>query len=158
MRAIFIRHAESTANVGALSADVATIALTDAGMRQAEDVASKWTEKPTLIVVSSFLRTQQTAEPTKLRFPDVPVEVWPVHEFTYLSPKQWNGTCRAERAPALKRYWTTCDPHFCDGRTQKVSVSCLPEYARRLNGFHSVPQMHLSAYLRTGSLCRHFNQ
>ena len=35
---------------------------------------------------------QQTAAPTIARFPGVPVEVWPIEEFTYLQPARWNGT------------------------------------------------------------------
>ncbi|WP_241212739.1 MULTISPECIES: hypothetical protein [unclassified Sphingomonas] len=48
------------------------------------EVARAWTETPSLIVTSPYLRTRQTAQATIQRFPTVPVEVWPIEEF--LSP------------------------------------------------------------------------
>jgi len=115
MRVVFIRHGQSTGNAGVPSPDLATIALTDVGWQQARAVAAGWTEAPTLLVTSPYLRTQQTAAPTIERFPDVPVEVWPIEEFTYLQPARWNGTRAAERAPHLARYWAQADPAYCDG-------------------------------------------
>ena len=50
-----------------------------------------------------------------MRFPDVPVEVWPIEEFTYLQPTLWNGTRSAERMPYLEHYWHEADPDYCDG-------------------------------------------
>ena len=40
-----------------------------------------------------YLRTQQTAQPTIERFPEVPVAVWPIQEFTYLEPSRWLPPC-----------------------------------------------------------------
>lgn len=115
MKAIFIRHGQSTGNAGMSCHDLATIELTEKGWNQARRVADEWTETPSLIVTSPFLRTQQTAAPTIERFPDVPVEVWPIEEFTYLQPSRWNGTLAADRAPHLERYWGEADPVYCDG-------------------------------------------
>lgn len=115
VKAIFIRHGESTANTGLASTDIASIALTERGREQAQHIALEWDEPPTLIVTSPFLRTRQTAAPTIARFPGVPVETWPVEEFTYLQPGRWNGTAAAERRPHVEGYWTTADPHYCDG-------------------------------------------
>lgn len=115
MRAVFIRHGQSTGNAGVPCHDLSTIELTELGWRQAREVARGWTEAPTLIVTSPYLRTRQTAEATIQRFPDVPVEVWPIEEFTYLQPSRWNGTRSAERMPHLERYWSGADPAYCDG-------------------------------------------
>jgi broad specificity phosphatase PhoE len=115
MRAVFIRHGQSTGNAGVPCIDLATIELTETGWRQAREVARAWTEVPSLIVTSPFLRTKQTAEATVQRFPDVPVEVWPIEEFTYLQPSRWNGTRSAERMPHLEQYWSQADPTYCDG-------------------------------------------
>jgi broad specificity phosphatase PhoE len=115
MRATFIRHGQSTGNAGIPCHDLATIELTEKGWDQARRVAADWTEAPSLIVTSPFLRTQQTAAPTIERFPDVPVEIWPIEEFTYLQPSRWNGTLSADRAPHLIRYWGKADPAYCDG-------------------------------------------
>lgn len=115
MRAIFVRHGQSTGNAGIPCHDLATIELTGQGWAQARQVATAWTEAPSLIVTSPFLRTQQTAAPTIERFPDVPVEVWPIEEFTYLQPSRWNGTLAADRAPHLVKYWSEANPAYCDG-------------------------------------------
>ena len=115
MRAIFIRHGESTGNAGVPCHDLATIELTKRGHEQARHVAASWTEAPALIVTSRYTRTRQTAAPTIARFPGVPVEVWPIEEFTYLQPARWNGTRSAERMPHLERYWREADPNYCDG-------------------------------------------
>lgn len=71
MRAVFIRHGESTGNFGIPCDDLARITLTKKGLRQARKVAEAWTEPPSLIVTSPYLRTQQTAAPTIERFPSV---------------------------------------------------------------------------------------
>lgn len=115
MRAIFIRHGESTGNAGVPCNDLATIELTERGHEQARHVAAIWAEAPALIVTSPYTRTQQTAAPTIARFPAVPVEVWPIEEFTYLQPARWNGTASAERMPHLECYWREADPSYCDG-------------------------------------------
>jgi probable phosphoglycerate mutase len=43
MRAIFIRHGESTGNAGIPSNDLSQIALTERGYAQATSVAEAWT-------------------------------------------------------------------------------------------------------------------
>ncbi len=78
-------------------------------------MAASRTETPDLIVTSPYLRTQQTAAATIERFPNVPVEVWPIQEFTYLQPSRWNGTLSSERMPHIERYWAAADPEFYDG-------------------------------------------
>jgi hypothetical protein len=74
MRAIFIRHGESTGNAGVPCHDLATIELTERGHEQARAVAASWTQAPALIVTSPYTRTRQTAAPTIARFSGVPVE------------------------------------------------------------------------------------
>lgn len=109
-----IRHGESAANAGAVTNDPAAIPLTDTGTGQARSIAVSVSRRPDLIVVSPYLRTRQTAEPTIARFPDVPVETWPVQEFTYLSPNRCVGTTAARR-PLVEDYWQRCDPAYVDG-------------------------------------------
>ncbi len=115
MRAVFIRHGQSTGNAGVPCHDLGAIELTELGQEQAHAVAASWAETPALIVTSPYTRTRQTAAPTIARFPGVPVEVWPIEEFTYLQPARWNGTRSAERMPHLERYWSAADPDYCDG-------------------------------------------
>lgn len=77
-----IRHAESAANAGAVTADPASIPLTPRGHDQAHSISKAFAAAPELIVCSPFLRVQQSAAPTLARFATVPVETWPVQEFT----------------------------------------------------------------------------
>ncbi len=109
-----IRHGESEANAGLPSDTPAGIPLTPLGHQQAHELAAKLPE-PELIIVSSYLRTQQTAQPLIARFPQVPVETWEVHEFTYLNPEQYAGTTEAERCIHAREYWSRCDHDWRDG-------------------------------------------
>ena len=68
------------------------IPLSETGHSQARRWAESLERPLRLIVVSPFLRARQTAAPFQNRFPNVPVEIWPIHEFTYLSPVKSAGT------------------------------------------------------------------
>ena len=115
MRAIFVRHGQSTANVGIFSPGFATIPLTELGERQAVDIAAQWQIKPDLIVVSPYLRAQQTARHTIERFPDAPVETWDIHEFTYWDPAYWSEGDPADYPESRARYWGNADPAYRQG-------------------------------------------
>ncbi len=110
-----IRHAESEANAGGATDSPHSIRLTDYGHQQAANLATKFSTAPDLIVISPFLRTHQTAAPLIVRFPQVPVEKWPVHEFTYLNPGLYPGTTESQRAVSVEAYWQRSDPHWSDG-------------------------------------------
>ena len=110
-----IRHGESESNAGLPTSDPASIALTARGCAQAEAIAAAFAEKPSLIVTSPYARTKQTARPTIARFADVPLEEWPVHEFTYLSLGHRHNTTPKEREPLLHAFWERCDPLYNDG-------------------------------------------
>jgi broad specificity phosphatase PhoE len=111
----FFRHGESISNAGAATSDPASIPLTEYGRNQAEQIAQSYEARPTLIVVSSYQRTWQTAAPVIARFPEVPVEEWPVQEFTYLEPSRCMGTTGAERRAWVEHYWKSCSAEYCDG-------------------------------------------
>ena len=115
MRVVWIRHGESTANAGLATDNPAGIELTEKGWEQARAVAAAWDEAPALIVVSPFLRTQQTAQPMRERFPAVPVDEWAIEEFTYLEPSRWNGSTSQDRRATVRAYWESNDPEYRDG-------------------------------------------
>ena len=140
MRAIFIRHGQSTGNAGIPAHDLALLELTELGWRQSREVAAGWTETPSLIVTSPYLRTQQTAAATIERFPNVPVEVWPIQEFTYLQPSRWNGTRSSERMPAIERYWTEADPSYCDGEGAENFTTLLKRARAALSRLEAMPE------------------
>ena len=110
-----IRHGESTANAGAATFSPESIPLTERGLAQARCVAEQVTRRPDLIVVSSFLRSKQTAEPLQARYPDAAVEEWQVQEFTYLNPERCRNTSYLDRKPLVAAYWSRNDADYCDG-------------------------------------------
>lgn len=115
---LLIRHGESKSNAGLPTLCPENVALTDSGIDQAQCIARCFAFQvpPDLIVTSSYQRTKQTAVPTMLRFPSVPVEVWPVEEFTYLSREEFvYPSGKADRKPLVDVYWEICDPRLVDG-------------------------------------------
>jgi broad specificity phosphatase PhoE len=78
-------------------------------------VAERLDCEPELIVTSPFLRAQQTSMPLRHRFPDVPVEEWPVQEFSFLNPALYRGTSEVDRESHVVAYWQREDPAFVDG-------------------------------------------
>lgn len=128
---IIIRHAESTANAGERTASVDSIPLSIKGRLQAEELAKTLTVKPDLIVVSPYIRTQQTAEPFIKKHPDVPVEIWDVHEFTYLAAEKYDNTNNRERFGALVDYWLNSP---IDHRASEASESFV-DFTGRIQEF-----------------------
>jgi broad specificity phosphatase PhoE len=139
MRAIFIRHGQSTGNAGIPCNDLSLLELTELGWRQSWEVAANWTETPDLIVTSPYLRTQQTAAAPSERFQTAPVEVWPIQEFTYLQPSRWNGTLSSERMPYIERYWSEAKPEFCDGEGAESFSALLHRASDALHRLEVLP-------------------
>ncbi|WP_428566562.1 MAG: histidine phosphatase family protein [Solidesulfovibrio sp. DCME] len=110
-----IRHGQSASNAGETTVYPDTIPLTPLGHAQAALVASCFNRPPRRVVFSAFDRAVQTAQPLCERFPEVPVAVWPVQEFTYLAPSRYAGTTRRDRTAAVAAYWQRLDPRFRDG-------------------------------------------
>jgi probable phosphoglycerate mutase len=110
-----IRHAESTGNAGLATPEPDSIPLTKKGIEQALRLVDSFTQAPSLIVTSPYIRTHQSAEPTVRRFPTVRREQWQVQEFTYLAPVRYRDTTAADRSPFVEEYWSRCDPYYIDG-------------------------------------------
>lgn len=114
-RIILVRHGQSVANAGGIPPDHITNPLTELGHAQAKAFAEKFDCVPAHFLVSPFLRARQTAEPLLQRFPDVPVEEWPIQEFTYLEPVRHNGTNEEQQMPHIQEYWERDNPAYVDG-------------------------------------------
>jgi broad specificity phosphatase PhoE len=114
-RIILVRHGQSVTNAGGRSADQVSNPLTELGRAQAREFAERLDCKPTLFVTSPFLRAQQTSEPLQQRFPDVPVEEWPIQEFSFLNSALHKGTSEADRESHVVAYWQREDPAYIDG-------------------------------------------
>jgi broad specificity phosphatase PhoE len=125
MRAIFVRHGQSTANIGIFTPGFANIPLTELGHHQAAEIAAHWPVRPDLIAVSPYLRAQQTARYTMERFPDVPVETWDIHEFTYWDPAYWSNGDPADYPESRARYWGDADPAARQGEGAETFAELL---------------------------------
>lgn len=111
-----IRHGESTSNAGAVTKDPGSTPLTEKGRTQAQYMADAFTAPPNLIVTSPYIRTQQTAAPTRDRYPNTPHSEWLIQEFNSLAAEKYNGTTGAQRRPLIREYWRKADPtHKDDG-------------------------------------------
>ena len=114
-RVILVRHGQSLANSGGVTTDHVANPLTPLGHQQAQSFAEQINCAPNLIVVSPFQRAQQTAEPLIRRFPNVPVEEWPIEEFTFLNPDHHRNSTEADRYPYSTAFWQRGDPSYIDG-------------------------------------------
>ncbi len=108
----FIRHGESESNANLKTTHPALSVLTPQGEMEARQTAVAIPPSPDRIILSPYLRAQQTAVPTQEKYPHVPCETWPVEEFTYLHPRHYQATTGADRWPAAKAYWDKNDPEF----------------------------------------------
>lgn len=106
----FIRHGESEGNAGLPAKSDAQTPLTEKGRRQAAFVPKQITTPPDLFVISPYVRTAQTASPTLDKFPNIPVETWPIHEYTYLSHEMYEGTTSKQRRKPSIDYFLKADP------------------------------------------------
>ena len=84
--------------------------MTDKGVLQSRRVASYINQRPDIIVHSPYIRTLQSARMTMDKFPDVPVEEWPVQEFIYLPHETYRQTTQADRRDAVSEYWQQNKP------------------------------------------------
>lgn len=125
-----IRHGESAGNAGLPTQSPASTPLTERGHEQATELQLP---RPSLIVVSRFIRTRQTAEPTINRYPDVPIEVWPVEEYTFLNSAKYVNTTQDERLPFANAYIERNDPNYNDGGDAESFYDVLNRAAETLD-------------------------
>ena len=110
-----VRHGQSASNAGLPAVGHGEVPLTALGQEQAREVARRVDRQPDRLIVSPFLRAQETAAPIRERWPRTPCEVWPIQELTYLSPARCRGTTADVRRPWIEAYWRGCDPDYVDG-------------------------------------------
>jgi len=108
MAIFLVRHAESEANINGKTLSHASIALSEHGHRQAQDLCSKL---PVIdhVIVSKYLRTQQTAAPILKKY-GISLEVDEhLHEFSYLSERKCANTNLNDRKAWVDAYWEKMD-------------------------------------------------
>jgi len=111
----FIRHGESESNAGLPSESDQSTPLTEKGVLQAKHVAKHLTKPPDLFVVSPYLRAIQTAQPTIDKFPNTPIQTWPIQEYSYLSHQQYHNTNSKQRGELSRNYFRQADPDLVLG-------------------------------------------
>lgn len=118
----FIRHGESVANAGGMTKNISGIPLTPKGAEQAKAASLLINAPPALIIMSPYIRTQLTAQPTIDRFPAARREIWPVQEFTYLPDSMYRDTLGADRIPFREAFWAKKNPaHRNSAATESFS-------------------------------------
>lgn len=124
---ILVRHAQSAGNVGIRTKNTAEIPLTKEGHSQAEVLANEIIERfgvdtISRIIVTTYLRTHQTAaylvESTGLE----PEVMSTMREITYLQSSKADGKTFEERRELRDRFWeaTKQDPNYTDSGEQSV--------------------------------------
>jgi broad specificity phosphatase PhoE len=106
----FIRHGQSIANAGSVTMPHADIPLSELGWVQAKNLAELIAVQPVRILVSKYLRTQQTVQPlcekTQQHYIVHPL----LHEFSALDPSRIAGMTGEQRRPIANAYWDKSDP------------------------------------------------
>lgn len=110
-----LRHGQSESNAGQPVDSPESPKITDFGRRQALLAAQALPEAPDHVIVSRYVRSQETAEPILERFPQAQREIWNTREYTYLAPERYHGATAEDRKPARDDYWRRLDPAFVDG-------------------------------------------
>ena len=108
MSIFLIRHAESEANINGKTLSHASIALSENGHIQAQNLCSTL-PKIDHVMVSKYLRTQQTAAPILEKYKlDFEVNEH-LHEFSYLSEQKCANTNLNDRKAWVNAYWERMD-------------------------------------------------
>jgi 2,3-bisphosphoglycerate-dependent phosphoglycerate mutase len=138
---IAVRHAESIGNAGMATADPGSNPLTPKGEEQALHAAQiiSMLLEPQLFIASKYMRTQQTLEPLRERFPHVPVEIWDIHEFCLLNPAHYSNTTPEDRRPHVLEYWEKNDPLHCGGGEAECFVAFMTRVETAVQNLQSHP-------------------
>ncbi len=142
---LFIRHAESAANAGLPTSDPASIPLTEKGVQDAIALSNRL-DKPDLFIVTPYIRTQQTAQPTLNKYPDVPVETWSLQEYNFLSPSRCVDTTVEERKPWVLDYWGRCDPDHVDGEGAESFHAFQERVVTSIQRLERLPFSHINVF------------
>ena len=132
MSIFLIRHAESEANINGKTLSHASIALSENGHVQAQKLCSTL-PKIDHVMVSKYLRTQQTAAPILEKYKlDFEVDEY-LHEFSYLSERKCANTNLNDRKAWVNAYWNKMD---CQHRDADDAESFEDLYLR-VQAFHN---------------------
>ena len=111
----WLRHAESASNAGLKCSEQHSIPLTERGRAEAARFAQELEWDPQVIVISRYLRAQETAAPFVARFPQAERRELEVHEFTFLDAERCRDTTHVERKGWVAEFYARNDPDGVDG-------------------------------------------
>ncbi len=131
MSIFLIRHAESEANINGKTLSHASIALSENGHKQVQELCLKLPEID-YVIVSQYLRTHQTATPLLEKY-DLSFEVDEhLHEFSYLSERKCANTNMDDRKAWVKAYWEKMDYQHKDAD----DAESFEDLCMRVQAFH----------------------
>lgn len=127
-----MRHGETQINSGNWSAKPEETRLTELGKKQAEQAATQLIEQPDFFMCSPLIRAKETIQFLTSRWPNTPLSILPIQEFTYLSPSRLSVLTPIERKEAIREYWHRNDPNYCDGD----GAESFANFLQRVSSFH----------------------
>ena len=134
-----IRHAESESNAGGVFEHKNIIKITETGKKQAQDLA-EILDKPDRIIVSKYIRTVETAEPTIKKYPDSKVHLWlDTHEFEYVDTIRYRNISSEQRDLNAREYWERADPYYKDAETVENFVEMVERANRVILKLKKIP-------------------
>ncbi len=106
----FIRHAQSVSNAGGITLPHHQIPLTELGHRQAHALPGLLNMNPACVVVSTMIRTHQTAKPFCTQVGIKAIDRQGLDEFSVIDPEMIKGMTGDQRKPLVQAYWDDPDP------------------------------------------------
>lgn len=141
-----VRHGESEGNIDKPQAYRGAPPLTERGWQQARQFAEQFDVTPDLIVASTFIRAQQTAEPLQQRNPNVATDIWPVQEFTPLARKYYENVRMSARRPAFLQYFADANPNTDNGRGSESFSEAVQRARQLLNQLRDAPHERIVVF------------
>lgn len=127
----FIRHGESVSNAGGMTMEHGSIPLSDKGKRQAQIVSETLNIKPFRVLVSEFIRTQQTAQPFCEKH-QISFQVNPLlNEIHAISHELIDGMTGEQRRPIAQAYWEAGDVN----KRMGIHADTFNEFCQRVDRF-----------------------
>jgi alpha-ribazole phosphatase len=139
-----VRHGQSTANAGGITMPHGAIPLSALGALHAQVLATLLPSRPSCVLVSAYLRAQQTAQPYCDRI-GMPAQIHPLlHEFSAIDPALLEGMDGVQRRPIADAYWQASTPDQRMGAEAETFI----EFDQRVADFLSqLPQLPDGAVL-----------
>ena len=135
----YIRHGESLSNAGAITMPHNAIPLSDTGHQQAAHLARLMDVQPSMVLVSSMIRTHETAAPYCRLHSVIPQIHADLDEFSVIDPVLIEGLDGAQRKPFVKAFWDDPQP----GRRLGDQADTFAEFDARvctfMNSMGSLP-------------------